>query len=398
MMQSPWMNGSQGEQFSIPGYANLLMDQTRAQGELAAQAGQQLGGVVSGLGGAVQAYQDPSAFGAGTSPMRAAVNGFGMNMAAANGGDMNGFARLTRGNNGGAATSAPGGMNFKAFAALGKAADASRESMKAITPTLPGQEPAIFGMTDDQWKHAGTEAKVTALQSFQQQQEQKKVMQAYDLGQVHLQQAQAQMAQAQQDQAAWSKFGQRYQMATAAKPNLGADQFSMFANMGGGKPTVPGQAMSGRDVQQMALTSGVRPQDALALAQSEAALARSERSLAMEDRQNVPQAWTNPETQRKYTLFGNTILPSKSDDELQAEAQARANAVGANQRLSSISQALRELYKTNNWQTKPEIKNRIDALEAAQEVLLQGVGGQPSGAGAAPGNKNINPDDPLGIL
>lgn len=394
MMTSPWMNGGNGAEFTIPGYANLLMDQTRAQGELAAQSGQQLGGIASGLIGAAQAYQQPEVFGAGTSPARAALNGFDMNMAAS--GDLNGFARLTRGNNGGANT-APGGMNFKAFAALGKAADASRESLKAITPALPGQEPAIFGMTDDQWKHAGTEAKVAALQTFQQQQEQKKIMQAYDLGQVHLQQAQAQLAQQQQDQAALKQFGQRYQTATGARVNTGADQFSMFANMAGGKPTVPGQTLSGRDVQRLALSSGVRPQDALALAQSEQALARGERALSQEDRQNTPVAWTNPDTKRKYTLFGNTILPSKSDDELAAEAQARANAVGANQRLSSISQALRELYRTPNWQTKPDVKKRIDALEAAQEALLSGIGGA-AADNAAPANKNINPDDPLGIL
>lgn len=192
-----------------PALASLL----NANNERNAQAVQTLGRVGGALGsgvvGAVQGAMNPDTFGAGTNPLLAAVRAGGMNFNAAGGaaggagGPSNGMARLT--NPGGASGA---GMNFKQFAAMGKMADATRTMMKESTPTLPGQdEQPVMGMTDDQWQHSGTGAKIQAFSAVKQANDmkQQKLGQMQTMAEIGRTQAQAQDLTAQaglrQDQA-----------------------------------------------------------------------------------------------------------------------------------------------------------------------------------------------------
>jgi hypothetical protein len=371
-MISPYYEGSQGEQYAVPGLAALLMQRNNMNQEAWGQLDNVARGVGAGVVGAVQAYQNPQAFGDGTSSGFAALKGAAMN-----------YNNATTGT----------GQNFKQFAAMGKAADSVREALKANTPTLPGEQPKVMGYTDDEWKHIGTDKQVQALSGFQQALQAKTAMQAYDMGQQHLLMAQQQMAAEKQQMAGRQKFAGMYQQATAPQLNAGTDNFSMFANLAGGNAVTPGATVNGQQMMDMAIRAGLDPRDALEYAKGNLDVAKAKMDLEQQKRANIPQDWTNPTTQRHYTLFGNTILPSKSDEELTAEAQARANAISANARLRDISGQLAQLYKTPNWQNKPDIAKKISDLEAERNGLFSGSA---AGNNPAPAN-NSNPNDPLGL-
>lgn len=193
MTNSPWAADGQGT-YSVPGYGQLLMERNAQNAAALANIGKFAGSVGAGAIGAQDASQDPDVYGEGTTPTQAGVQGFMQNFnnaqTSAPGADMNGFSRLVNGGNGNGEGGANGGIapnvNFKQFAAMGKVADAVRDSIKATTPTLPDQQPVVLGMNDDQWQHAGTAQKLTALQGWKQALDAKATMAGYDAGQQHM--------------------------------------------------------------------------------------------------------------------------------------------------------------------------------------------------------------------
>lgn len=200
-MISPFMNGEQGQYAPPPpGLAALLQQRNQQTGADAQGLGKVAGDIGSAIVGMVQGFRNPGVFngnapdpngsdtvpggqdGGGTPAVGAGgpakftlgqklmsmVKAGAINMASANGdgGGQAGLARLT---NPDGASSTGAGMNFKQFAALGKMADATRNMMKESTPTLPGQdEQPVMGMTDDQWQHSGTGAKIQAFGAVKQ--------------------------------------------------------------------------------------------------------------------------------------------------------------------------------------------------------------------------------------
>lgn len=267
-MISPYFSGPQGQDFGVAGLGGLLAQRDENQRRNMDTIGQFGGALGAGVVGAVQGSQAPGVFGEGTTPTSGAVQGGMMNFANAwgggggGGGDMNGFARLTRGGGGGEAGGARGGgMNFKQFAAMGKAADGVREAMRTAAPHLDDEDPMVLGMTDEEWKHAGTEAKVTALKGWQQGETAKAAMQAYDQGQQtvlltqqRIKEAAAQTGEtaarqrlieeqvigARSAEAADTSFGQALQQAARG---MNQDTVGTL-NQGNGPVNVPGSWMN----------------------------------------------------------------------------------------------------------------------------------------------------------
>ena len=388
-MQSPWINGSQGEQYQVPGLAALLMQRNADTATAMGNMGTFFGALASGGVGAQQASQDPSAFGAGTSPASAAVQGGLMNFSNAYGGgaggDLGSFSRMVRGGGGGTVTGT-GGTNFKQFEAMGKMADATRDAMASTTPSLPDQQPAVMGYTDDQWKHLGTADKVQALAATKQAMEMKAAQQGYQAGQMDLAAKQQQLAAQQRQAAAWARFGQNY-TAQATTPGAGVGAPSsapdptgmpgsdMFgAAPGAAAPSSGGGTLSGQQMYDMAIRSGVAPQDALELAKGAMDVEKGQADLSREDKDRSPSNWTNPTTGRNYTIMGNSILPSKDDDELAGEARIKASQANATARLGAITKSIEDIDKLPSSQrNSADNVGRRRELVAEQRGLLTGA-------------------------
>jgi hypothetical protein len=200
------MANDQGS-YSVPGLAQMLMQRNKDTTEAMKTIGTFAGATAAGIGGMVQGANDPQVFGDDTSGASGAAQAGLMNFGAAwNNGQgvtptsVGGMARLMQ--NGGAPSSTA--MNFKQFAAQGKLADATRDLMQQSTPTLPGQpEQPVMGMTDDQWKHAGTADKIQAFAAVKQANDLQQQQQGIQMGaaqmahlaaQTQLYRAQAQKA------------------------------------------------------------------------------------------------------------------------------------------------------------------------------------------------------------
>jgi hypothetical protein len=264
-MHSPWINGSQGEQYAVPGMAALLIEGNRRNDEAWNNLGRIGGQVAAGIGGLVQGAADPKQFGGDTTKLGGALRAGLMNFNYAGSGSEGGsaFGRMT---NPGGASSA--GMNFKQFAAIGKTADGLRETIGAGTPRTPDQQPKILGYTDDEWKHLGTADKANAMQTWQQQQQAKATMLGYDTAMQHYHQIGQQMARQQADDAAQGRFTSEFRKATNPKLNMGTDGFSLFANAAMGKALTPGGTVNGQQMLDMALRAGMDPLKASAMAEN----------------------------------------------------------------------------------------------------------------------------------
>ena len=87
-------------------------------------------------------------------------------------------------------------------------------------------------------------------------------------------------------------------------------------------------------MQGFAAAAGMNPQsgllisrEALNQAKGNQDLDKGQADIDRENKENTPSNWTNPATNRNYTLYGNTMLPSRSDAEIASEAQSKADAV-----------------------------------------------------------------------
>jgi len=106
-----------------------------------------------------------------------------------------------------------------------------------------------------------------------------------------------------------------------------------------------------------------------------------------------PTNWTNPVTKRNYSVLGQNLQASMSDEELQAAATAKASAIGANQRLSSIQKSLDSMDKFGSSKANlPVNVARRQLLLEEQQELLGGGKAKPSAVGTG-----ANPD-PLGLF
>ncbi len=390
-MNSPYTNEGEGASYQIPGYAALLLANNAANTQALDQIGNTAGALVAGGIGAYQGFKNPGAFGAGTTPTMGAIKAGAMNFnsfgapgtGSGTGGapaEPSAFARLVSG--GGAA--APGsGVNFKQFAAMGKTADAVRGAIAASTPVVPGADsPKVFGFSDDEWQHLGTADKVNALNGWKQSEDAKAAVQGYDAGQQHL----AEIAQT---------MTQRQQQIDAAKQGTGA--ISAY-NQAYNAATANGKTPSTGDIMKFAAQAGMSPQTALELAKGNLDNAKAAKDMAPQPGDGTPSNWHNPVTGRDYTIFNRTMLPSKSDAEIALEAQTKANAVGANERLAAITKELIPLYKLSGTAARlPANVAKVARLEAEQQQLLDG--GKPAAAGGAadPGAAG-NDTDPLGLF
>lgn len=269
-MQSSWISGSQGEQYSVPGFAQLLEARNRRNDVALQQIGDFAGELGAGIIGAVQANKiDPAsavgktgpempktfgqeAFGDKTSGFGNALRAGLMNFNLAGGGDGgSAFGRMT--NPGGASSAA---MNFKQFAALGKTADGLRETIGASTPTLPGQQPKILGYTDDEWKHLGTADKANAMQSWQQEQQAKATMLGYDTALQHFHQVKQQMSRTAAADAADAAFPKYIKAAQAAN------------GLAEGRGPVQAKPLAPMEYFSSAVQAGVDPLKASAMAEN----------------------------------------------------------------------------------------------------------------------------------
>lgn len=399
-MTSPWQANGQGT-YSVPGLGELL--RARNADTLAAigNIGRFSGAVGAGTIGAGQGFKNSTVFGDGTTPGQGAFRGALMNFNnAENGGgapsggnsDMGGMARLVNGGGGN------GGVNFKQFAALGKAADGVRDSIKAVTPALPDQQPAILGMTDDQWKHAGTADKVTALQSWKQSQDVKTAMQAYDMGQLHMKQVQDQMKSTADDTAAWDRFGAGYQDLTQGVPvaqnpmvDPNSPVQSPMVNMAAQALANP-QPLNGQEMLGLAIRSGVKPADALTVAKSAQEVARAQRETSQN---SVP---------RKLNLDGTPVIFSEKTGTFQIDPaytvqqrsaaakdllDQRLNGLSANEQLTSLDRQEKFLTSSDALvtMTDEERTSKLAAVQERRQMLVAGKSG--GGAPASPASSRF---------
>jgi hypothetical protein len=327
-MNTPFQTS--GADWNVPNLHQALRDWQARQNQATTQISSGLSKIGQAVAGGIQAARNPAAFGKGTSPASAAVMGAFMNTAGADGGGQTsvdaptfananntGFAGLVSPQNG-----QSDGNTFARFAAMGKMADATRNLMKQSTPALPGQDPKVMGYTDDEWDHIGTTDKIGAFTAVKQANDMKVAQQAYDMGQVHLQQAQAQAAAASEDRAAWKRFGAAYQQATAPQLNAGPDGFHLYNHLATGDLVSPGATLTGQQMQDMAMRAGVNPADSLALSREALNLAKAQKDLNAE---GLPaQFIEDPVSGQRFLGRGNTTLPSGSNPQV------------ANQNLPSV--------------------------------------------------------------
>lgn len=264
-MVSPWQANGLGT-YTVPGLAQLLMQRNQETQNAFGQIGQFAGAVGSGITGAVQASNNPGVFGDGTSSDQAAVQGGLMNFASAYGGNaqpQSNFASMVgSGQNG--APAAGGGMTFAQFAAQGKLADATRNLIKQTTPTLPDQDPAPMGYTDDEWQHLGTRDKVAAFAAVKQSNDLQQQQQGIALGAARMAdlEAQAQQRQAQADEA--NGLGQVFANLPPKGSNgdgtYSQNDFVQAAKNAQLAPKVQGAIMS-RFIQPQAKATFFKPDD-----------------------------------------------------------------------------------------------------------------------------------------
>ena len=271
-MQSTWISGQPATNGGGANGIGYLLAQRNADNQQAMQQLAQVGrGLGSAIGGAVQAYHDPAAFGPGTSSGFAALKGAAMNYNNATTGD---------------------GANFKQFAAMGKTADSLREAMKFGVSSTPDQQPKVLGFTDDEWKHIGTDKKIAALQGFQESQ----LMQAREQG---LQQGALQMAQMAEAAQARRQFQQNLQGA-----RLGKGLDAMSAGHG---PVNPQLNME--DYAQVAMNSVTDPLQASQIMENFSRAASY--GAKAEAGTDLNPTWIeDPTTGARFLGRGNTTLPS----------------------------------------------------------------------------------------
>ena len=406
-MNSPWINGSQGAGYSVPNLSAILTQGNQETMDSLSSVGQTAGSILSAIYGGFKGANNPEAFGAGTSATSGALQGAAMNFANAMSGgnvagmagfgpassNMSGFAGLVSNAVNGGKGGVPTGSSFTQFEKMGKAADNFRSAMATTVPTTGNEQPKVLGYTDAEWKHIGTNDKIQALQGWQQAQQAKATMAGYDKAVADTAEAHARAGYytSQQDalkseQEGWQRFGQNYKKATAPQLNNDLTDFQNYGKLNSG-------TLNGQQMQDLAISSGVNAKDALLLAKGNMDLDKGAADLARQKTQNIPQDWMNPSTQRHYSIYGNTMIPSKSDEEIVKEAQSKAGSVSGNARLHDVSNQLLTIYKTTpHWQSKPDVMKKITALEAERNALISG--GTPATAGAAPANGS----DPLGLF
>lgn len=186
-MNSPYFSGGGVPSFMPPpGLMQSLIERDKQMQEDAKSIGKMAGSFTAGIGGAIGGASNPGVFGGDTSATSGAMQGFMHNFnAGMNGGGASGFAGMV---GGGGQGGGGGPMNFKQLAALGKTSDGLRETIRSMTPTVEGQDVKILGMTDEEWKHAGTYDKVNALGMYQQQQQMQAAEQGRRLGMLQYEQ------------------------------------------------------------------------------------------------------------------------------------------------------------------------------------------------------------------
>ena len=207
-MMSPWMNGSQGQFFAVPGLAEAAMQAKRDALAANQQMADFAGKIGKGIYGGMQGAGDPSAYGADVSATQAGFMGFADafndqgtgwitgQYGEGGGGGMLGLMGRAAGGGGGGGGG--GGVNFKQFASMGKMADGAFDASlhEAASSTPQDQEAkGLGGFTKEQWQHLGTADKVNTLKKWQEGMQVKTATQAYDMGQQHLLQAQRQNAE-----------------------------------------------------------------------------------------------------------------------------------------------------------------------------------------------------------
>lgn len=186
---SPYFDGGNvGAGWGPPaGLAQMLAQRDEELQNASKSIGKMAGGLGAGVVGAFQGAANPEVFGAGTSKSSGAFKGFAQNFVSDYGGG-------GKGGGGGSAASGIGALmgqgggstpNFKQLAEAGKTADAFRKMMRASTPTLPGEDPNIFGMSDDQWNAAGSHDKAGVLQAYAQSLKTQGVQQGLEQGKAN---------------------------------------------------------------------------------------------------------------------------------------------------------------------------------------------------------------------
>lgn len=396
-MISPYFAGGGAPSFMPPpGLMEGLAARDKQLQEDGKSIGKMAGGLVSGVSGAFQgagAAKAGGVFEPGTSVGSGAMQGFARNWQASQGeggGGMGGLASLVQGGgaSGGGGAGFTGGMNMKQFAALGKTADSLREAMRTSIPTVEGQDPKVFGMTDDEWKHAGTDRKISSLQAYQQAQALQAQQQGYELGKMHMAEYAAQIAKRKQDEQANAQVGpfmQRYTTLTSVPEGTATNMVEQNPPVG----MKPAAAWAAANQAYPLAASSPQFDNTLTAYSKLTGAAPGEVFDASGAVVNVG-GWNVP-----------TIKTSKGQvqafPELATDSNGKQNprfnrpvGVSANAELASVTQQLRALYaKTQGQRAQPDIAERIKKLEAQQEALMgsNNVGGA--------GGTNL---DPLGLF
>jgi len=251
-MPSPYFLSNSGSNWGPPaGLAAMLAERDRQMQEAGKSIGALAGGLGAGAVGAFQGAANPGALGK-TTGAGGALAGFAQNFASdyngggrggAGGSPASGIQALMGGGGGGGGT-----PNVKQLNEAAKTADAFRNMMKASTPAMPGEEPKIFGVTDDEWKAKGAREKSGVLEAFAAQLKTQGVQLGIQQGQANVLQSfaaikehgmrVAEMQRAGQADAQVGPFMQSYSAAMEGQP--GAPALNTPGLFGG--PVAPAMA------------------------------------------------------------------------------------------------------------------------------------------------------------